>query len=115
MNYLIKGALQEYSADTIENFVIFLDKYPTVYEKFKEFTFQLMRAGRTRASSSLICERIRWDYALGYEAGEFKINNNYKAMLSRLFAFEFPDHKDFFKFRKVRGIKNPNFKAGDLK
>ncbi len=50
----------------------------------------------------MIIERIRWDSVIRAHDGDFKINNSHAPFYSRLFVMDFPEHKDFFRFRKSK-------------
>lgn len=76
---------------------------PEVYELFKAFTFQLIQVGRKHYSADGIGHQIRWHTSIKTTERDFKINNNYIAWYSRLFEADYPEHKGFFRKRKVRG------------
>ena len=86
---------------------IYLEQNPEVYPMFKEFTFELIRAGRKRAGANMIIERLRWETAIRTK-GDFKINNNYAPDLSRKFMEDHPQHKGFFQTR-VQTRKDTGF------
>ena len=76
-------------------------KNPEIWETFKELTFKLIKAGRTHFSADAILHTIRFNTAL--RGGiDFKINNNYSSMYSRLFTANFPEHKQFFEQRNLK-------------
>ena len=74
---------------------------PEIWNMFKELTFQLIRAGRNHFSSDAILHTIRFNTAIR-GGKDFKINNNYSSMYSRLFTTNFPEHKDFFEQRILK-------------
>lgn len=75
---------------------------PHVYRQFCAYTWELIRAGRTRLGSQMIIERMRWESAVTGDDG-FKINNNYAAYYARLFEAQYPQFKGYFTTRKLRG------------
>lgn len=74
---------------------------PHLYEAFKQVAFDAMKLGFTNYGANGIFEIIRWKRAERGD-GEFKINNNYAPLFARLFANEFPQHADFFRFRRSK-------------
>ncbi len=84
----------------VREFRQFHSDNPHVYELFKRFTFQTIRAGRTYYSSDAICHRIRWHTNVETRAyDEFKINDHYTAFYARMFMRECPQHDGFFRTR----------------
>ena len=85
-------------------------KHPVIYMHFCRFARELIAAGRERASSKMIVERIRWetmvrptDQGVPNVVEPLKINNNMTAYLARLWLEEHPEHPDFFRTRKASG------------
>lgn len=76
-------------------------KNPEIWEAFKTLSFQLIKAGRKRFSADAILHTIRFNTALR-GGTDFKLNNNYSSMYSRLFTANFPEHKHFFEQRKLK-------------
>jgi len=74
---------------------------PEIWESFKEATFALIKVGRKHFSADAILHSIRFNTALR-GGKDFKINNNYSSMYSRLFTANFPEHKDFFEQRILK-------------
>jgi hypothetical protein len=74
---------------------------PEIWEKFKELTFQLIKAGRKHFSADAILHTIRFNTAIR-GGQDYKLNNNYSSMYSRLFTSNFPEHKDFFEQRILK-------------
>ena len=77
---------------------------PQVYEKFKEYAFQAINAGRTHMGARVIIERIRWYSQVEAKGDEFKINNNYTPYYVRKFIKEFPEHARLFQLREIRNV-----------
>lgn len=74
---------------------------PEICDQFKEATFALIKVGRKHFSADAILHSIRFNTVLR-GGTDFKINNNYSSMYSRLFTANFPEHKDFFEQRKLK-------------
>jgi hypothetical protein len=89
--------------DGIENkeFLEYHKTNPHLYEAFKQVALDAMNMGFRTYGANGIFEIIRWKRAERGD-GEFKINNNYAPLFARLFANEFPQHADFFRFRKSK-------------
>jgi hypothetical protein len=74
---------------------------PEIWNMFKELTFQLIKAGRGHFSADAILHTIRFNTAIR-GGKDFKINNNYSSMYSRMFTSNYPEHKDFFEQRILK-------------
>ncbi len=83
---------------------------PHVYELFKKFTYQLVKAGHRRLSSKLIVERIRWETAVTTTGAGFSpvtrkpflIDNRYTAWYARKVIADFPKLAGFFETREIK-------------
>lgn len=83
---------------------------PRVYEMFKEYTREIIRAGRRRGlkdeaiktSAKLIINRIRWEVYMETLTDDFKINDAFTSRYARLFAVDFPSWGHLFEFRNIR-------------
>lgn len=84
-----------------DKFKEYHEQNPHLYEAFKSVALDAMKMGFTNYGANGIFEIIRWKRAERGE-GEFKINNNYAPLFARLFVNEYPQHKDFFRFRKSK-------------
>lgn len=90
-----------YSSDKVETFIAAHTESPDVWLTFERIALGLIGAGK-KAGSIDILGRARWETHI--EGGrEWKVNNNYAPYYARIFAAKYPEHKDFFEFRKVRG------------
>lgn len=81
----------------------FHEANPEVWDLFKKYTFEVLRAGHKHYSSKAIVERIRWHTDIETKGGGFKVNNNFTQFYARLFMHTYPKHADFFRTRKVSG------------
>lgn len=91
-------------ADEIfDRFVRYHKSNPQVWELFCRFAFEAIGSGRKQFSSSAIIERIRWESMIKtISEDELKISNDFRSYYSRLFVAKYPQHKDFFRHRKLR-------------
>lgn len=76
-------------------------KNPEVWEKFKSKAFEAIRRGFKNYGSKGIFELIRWEMGGDVKSDGFKVNNIYTPMYARLFEKTYPEHKGFFRKRKV--------------
>jgi len=74
---------------------------PDIWNQFKEATFALIKVGRQHFSADAILHSIRFNTAIR-GGKDFKINNNYSSMYSRMFTSNFPEHRDFFEQRILK-------------
>jgi len=80
-------------------------KNPEVYELFKKFTFQTIKAGHKNYSAMAVIQRIRWHTEVETKGDVFKINNNHVPYYARLFAHDYPEHGDYFRMRTAKDCK----------
>ena len=88
--------------NTRERFEKFHRENPAVYEMFKRFTFEAIRAGKAHLSAAMVVKRIRWETNVVTTGDQFKINDQYTPHYSRLFMEDFPEHDGFFFTRRLR-------------
>ena len=74
---------------------------PHIYIEFKKLALRLIRKGRKHYGAKAIFEVIRFNNALKGN-DQLKINNNFTPYYARLFAKDYPKHKDFFNTRKSK-------------
>jgi hypothetical protein len=74
---------------------------PEVWQQFKDATFALIRVGRNHFSADAILHSIRFNTVIR-GGKDFKLNNNYSSMYSRMFTSNYPEHRDFFEQRKLK-------------
>ena len=77
---------------------------PRVYELFKRFAFEAIRAGYERFGAASIFERARWEINIETRGDTFKLNNNYRAFYSRLFMADHPQYDGFFETREQKKV-----------
>lgn len=77
--------------------------HPEIWATFCEIAFDLIKQGARHYSARDIFPVIRWKtFAAMNDGAGFKINNNYSPFYARKFAREWPEHADFFEFRRSR-------------
>ena len=95
MNYTRQDQIEEQAID-------FITKHPKAWALFVSFTFEAINKGFETYSAYAICERMRWEMTFFSEAPtEFKLNNNYRPYFARWFMAQYPEHKGFFRLRKL--------------
>ena len=83
---------------------------PHVYKWFKQFAYELLKAGHTMLSSKMIVNRIRWECAIsttgsGWHVAArkpFLIDDRFTAWYSRKFCADFPMLAGKFEQRTIR-------------
>jgi hypothetical protein len=86
-----------------EAFWVFHRSHPEVFGLFCRFTYELIRRGYTNGSAKLVFERIRWETMVQTD-GKVKINNNFTSRYARLFEKRNPQHKGFFRKRRLNPV-----------
>ena len=92
---------------TTLSFLAWHEANPTVWKMFESKAKNLILSGKKRWGAKAIFEVIRYERA-EKEGGQFEdyaVNNNYPAYYARVFALKYPQHKNFFEFREVKGLK----------
>tara|TARA_R110000737_G_C14524521_1_gene476009 strand:+ start:101 stop:406 length:306 start_codon:yes stop_codon:yes gene_type:complete len=77
---------------------------PQVYSIFEAKAFAAIKMGKTKMSSKLILNVIRWEAFIQTTDvnSTYKINDAYTSHYARLFAEENPAHADVFNYRALR-------------
>ena len=75
---------------------------PHIFKAFEQQALRAIAKGRTKISSKLIINWIRWHEFLESSDKNFKINDAFGSYYSRHFIEKHPQHKDVFEFRKLR-------------
>lgn len=99
-----------------EDFERFHAHNPRVYRLFDRFTRECIAKGQRRGSAKAIFERIRWEYQVELRdslATVPKLNNNYTSRYARLWCEFNPEHKGFFRKRKLSPISANSVKHAD--
>lgn len=82
---------------------VYLAENPKIYALFKQFTWEMIMAGRRRIGARMVFERIRWETAVRGN-DDFKLNNNYVGFLVRQFQKENPRVADVFETREGKHV-----------
>ena len=106
-------SLPELKSMPKSEFVLWVRDNPKIYEAFRRFALDAVRAGRSRFSAYMIRERVRWYTNIEY-GGKFKISNNVTPYVSRLLAEEIPILKKIFARKEVEQQEFEQYKSGDL-
>ena len=76
---------------------------PWVYDRLRTMALQLKRSGRNSYGIAALFEVLRYEYAMKTQSDDgFKLNNNYRALYSRMLAKDEPELKEFFRMRVRR-------------
>jgi hypothetical protein len=78
-------------------------KNPHVWALFEKFSREAVGRGRKKISHWLIINRIRWETSIVTTGCDFKISNDYIAFYARLWIALYPDHKELFNVKKMKG------------
>ena len=94
-------------ADLIErNFLKFHAENPWVYDRLRNMALELRRSGRDSYGIAALFEVLRYEYALRTISDDgLKLNNNYRALYSRMLAQNEPELQEFFRMRLRRPRK----------
>lgn len=90
-------------ARTVDKFLQVHDDHPEVWKAFERVTLSTIARGK-KAGAKTIAEWVRYEVEILAGGSDYKINNNYTAYYARIFALKYPQHRDFFEFREVKGI-----------
>ena len=85
-----------------EGFNRFNKENPHIFKAFESQALLAIGKGRSKISSKLIINWIRWHYFIESSDKNFKINDAYQSYYARCFIEKYPEHKDVFEFRKLR-------------
>jgi len=77
---------------------------PEFYALFERFCFEAIERGKTRLSGWLVANRIRWETSVVTQGDDFKINNDFVALFTRLFAVRHPQYQWFFKLKASKRL-----------
>ena len=96
-----------------EGFDLFNKENPHIFEQFEKQALAAISKGRTKISSKLIINWIRWNEFLRTSDQNFKINDAYQSYYARYFVEKYPQYKDFFEFRKLRNEETGQYMSVD--
>ena len=102
-----------YGISIRDGFNKFIAENPHIYKSFEEQTLREIKKGRTKISSDLIINYIRWEQFIESSDEHFKINNSYSSYIARFFIQQNPQYKDLFNFRKLRNEEQGPYMSKD--
>lgn len=82
---------------TIDEFNIYHQENPHIYQMFESFTLKVIATGRKYFSARAIIERMRWQTQIEDNSVTFKISDHPMPFYARLFEKNNPQYKGFFK------------------
>lgn len=86
----------------------FAQRYPDVGPLFDKFTFELIGRRYKHHSAAAVWERIRWESPAGANGRTaWKLNNNFRTHFARKFMEKYPEHKGFFRTRRLKSEDSP--------
>ena len=85
-----------------KKFLVWLSRNPDVWVEFANLSLMAIGNGRKHYSAWLIAARIRCDREIQSSDGEYKIGNERIGWLARYFHHKYPDHKGFYKTRRMK-------------
>ena len=94
-----------HAKDSPQEFLDWLPENLTVWNAFVEQTFLVIKKGFKHYSSYTIVEFLRHHTAVAEGGSEWKINNNHRPYLSRLFDLRYPQHAGLFEYRTTTKVK----------
>ena len=97
-----KSAWKPSRSDLERSFNVFHRANPEVYKLFKKYALQAAQARHRHFGSKMIFERMRWHTMIETTDADYKLNNNYTAYYARLFMADYPEHREFFRTRRVK-------------
>lgn len=99
-------------ADLIERaFLKFHAENPWVYDRLLSMALQLKRSGRDSYGIAALFEVLRYEYAIKTVSDDgLKLNNNYRALYSRMLAQQEPELREFFRMR----LRRPRYNEGQV-
>ncbi len=81
------------------DFLLWLPANLHIWKAFVHETNRVIASGRSHYSSYTIVEFLRHHSAVAEKDGEWKINNNHRPYLPRLFDLMYPDKAGLFEYR----------------
>jgi hypothetical protein len=102
-----------YGVSIRDGFNKFIAENPHIYKSFEEQTLRAIKKGRTKISSDLIINYIRWEQFIESSDKHFKINNSYSAYIARHFIKQNPEYSHLFNLRKLRNEEDGQYMSID--
>lgn len=89
-------------ATVAEQFEQFHKDNPHVFELFKKFAYEALRAGFDTFSAYAIRERIRWFTSIETSGTPYKLSNNFTPYYARKLMRECPEFDGFFNLKMMK-------------
>lgn len=96
------GLFDDMNTENNSKFYKYHENHPEVYKLFVKKTLEAIKKGFKHFGSKGIFEQIRWENGGEVKKDGYKLNNLYTPYYSRLFEKDHPEHKGFFRMRKVK-------------
>lgn len=97
------------NSSEVVKFMEYHQKYPTVYQRFKQLAFDAKRIGHKHFSARGLFQVMRFKMGGDVKDDGFKYNNNYTPMYVRLLEKECPEFVNFFEKRKSKSDETIQF------
>ena len=92
---------------TAKRFLDWHNRHPEVWKEFEALALEAIAEGVRRWGAKGIFEVMRWKAMKAKKPRRLRhFNNNYPTYYARVFVTKYPQHRTFFKFSKVRGLKS---------
>lgn len=95
-------------AVTVDAFMTWHLKNITVWQMFEAEALRLISVGKKHWGAKALAEWIRHERASkeGGQFGDYAVANSFVAYYARVFAIKYPQYKDFFEYREVKGLSS---------
>lgn len=108
-NYLEESGIDP---DTVTIFLQYHKDHPDIWKNFERLALEVIEKGKTKWSARAIFNVLRYELEIKSTSGEeYKINVNYSPYYARVFHWKYPQYSDFFRLRRITGLKSM---TGDL-
>jgi len=94
--------IEEQNLTIEERFQLFHDQNPHVANILAQRAFSLKRQGVRHWGIAALFEVLRYEFALKTQGDAFKLNNDFRALYSRMLMDEYPELEGFFETRARR-------------
>jgi hypothetical protein len=88
---------------TARIFISYHQANPEIWKEFERLTLELINRGKKHYGAKAVMEVVRFNQLINGK-GEFKVNNNFAAYYSRIFALKHKQYSSFFERREVKGL-----------
>lgn len=95
---------------TVDAFLAYHRERPEIWAEFEHKALELIAGGHRIWGAKSIMEEIRREQRIKRGEG-YKISNSFTAYYARVFAIKYPQHKNFFMFKVVKGLNENSREA----